>query len=209
MAARGARSRKVVEKQINKESEKREATKYSPLSARREPSGIMSPIQSLGRSSNSTSGKSSILQGYEPSTFSGHSKESSGSGGAAKLASAGSKIIRSVVPRGEEKFVTPEGGGRMTAAPRGRRGGVPPKVTETGPGRKSSVSGSRSARSLESAMGYRPESAAAGGPPRQKVAGGWDKTKIWYGGLSEPKQFRGFEYVSAESSTYAKLTIKG
>jgi hypothetical protein len=124
------------------------------------------------------------------SNLSMHSKDSGSS--SSKLSSAGAKIIRSVVVPETEKFVTPEGGGRMTSAPRGRRGGVPPKLSEAGPGRKSSISGSRSQRSLESAMGYRPDSRTAAGTSRGK---GWEKTKMWYGGLTQPKQYRGFEHV--------------
>jgi hypothetical protein len=189
MAARGARSRKIIEKQINKQEERKEALKYAPLSSRREPSGVMSPIQSWGRPPSNSNGKQPMSIGSSGSI---RSKES---GNSSKLSSAGAKIIRSVVAPGQEKFVTTEGGGRMTAAPRGRRGGVPPKLSEAGPGRMNSIS-VRSQRSIDSAAGFRPDSRTTGHLPKGGVGSGWEKTKMWYGGLTQPKPFRGFEHVS-------------
>lgn len=181
MAARGARSRKVVEKQITKQEVKKSDERYTPLSTQRSAdlSRVMSPVSTWGR---------------RPTMTSDQSIYSSGSGGSSgRLSAAGSKLSATLtsISLKDEKFI---GKGKDTSAPRGRGGGVPIKLAE-----KNNRDTVRSVRRTQSSHGFRPSSRATTSHTGSDVESGarsWARTKTWYGGLTAPKPFRGFEHVS-------------
>src|ERR1700761_2618423 len=170
MAARGARSRKVVEKQINKEHTKRVDDRFTPHSvSKMEAARVMSPVASWGRNAAFPSGASM------------HSGESGGSSG--RLSAAGSKLSSTLasVNLRDTKFVDK---GKQTSAPRGRGGGVPMKTTEV----KNERAQMKSVKipKPQSSHGFRPSSRATTIDDGFSTLGlkTWDRTKIWYGGLT-------------------------
>jgi hypothetical protein len=186
MAARGARSRKVVEKQISKEANKHASDRFGSLvspgpgsisSGTKSPT---SPIAGWGRK-----GSSSVMS----SSASSVSRESATS----RLSSTGGKLSSklSAINKGE-KFVDK---GKQTSAPRGRRGGVPITTTAAKNARDSYRS-VKARKSVVSPPGFRPNNANTayadmGNAPIRT----WDKTKLWCGGGVVPKPYLGFEHV--------------
>jgi hypothetical protein len=193
MAARGARSRKVVEKEITKESAKKSEDRFMPRTFTKKPdsSRVMSPVAAWGRKSS------------HPSGMSIHSGDSAGSSG--RISVAGSKLSSTLasVSLTDEKYADK---GKNTSAPRGRGGGVPVKLSEA----KSDRSQYRSvkAKRTQSSMPFRPSSRAtnitnltnygsgSGSGSEFYISGrSWERTKIWSGGLTQPKPYGGFENV--------------
>ena len=185
MASRGARSRKVAEKQIEKEEKKhvdrgraeRFARMHSPLGGTR-PTSPMSPTQSVPWSR-----KTSVLS-------SGASVASGGSDGSGFSSNLGSKISSKISSTGSEdtkRYATKKG--KVTSAPRGRGGGVPTKLSQTAgiksPGRQNHSYENR-AQSVSS------DSQATSQPPSYEKS--WEKTKMWLGNGSSPKPYLGFEH---------------
>jgi hypothetical protein len=170
-----------VENQITKESTKRVEDRFTPVSVTKvEASRVMSPVASWGRHPAFPSGASM------------HSGDSGGSSG--RLSAAGSKLSSTLasVNIKDTKFVDK---GKQTSAPRGRGGGVPMKTTEI----KNDRAQFRSVKppKPQSSHGFRPSSRATNIEDSLSNLGvkTWDRTKIWYGGLSAPKPFQGFEHV--------------
>jgi hypothetical protein len=186
MAARGARSRKIVEKQINKENTKRGEEQFIPHGfAKADPQRVMSPVAGWNKKHSKPSGAST------------HSGDSAGSSG--RLSAAGSKLsatLASVSLRDEqEKFVDK---GKQTSAPRGRGGGVPAKASDA----KTDRAKVRSARRMRSSSGLRPSTRATAITNDFDIPAGmksWDKTNIWYGGLTGSKPYAGFEEVGCSA----------
>ena len=185
MAARGARSRKVVEKEIHKQEDKRQPERWPshPSSIRPDSNRVMSPVASWGRKNSiTTSGGASI-----------HSRDSSSS----NHSGAGAKIVDKLTMREDEKYLAGKTGKKKTSAPRGRGGGVPVKASEA-TNERMAYSSVRS-RSMNSSSSLpRPRSRAPtldseGNPPVKS----WDRTRIWYGGLTPKQPFRGFEHVGS------------
>jgi hypothetical protein len=179
MAARGARSRKVVEKQITKENTKRYDDRFIPsIATKLDASRVMSPVAGWKRP-----------PAY-PSGASVHSGDSGGSSG--RLSVAGSKLSSTLasVSLKEERFVDK---GKQTSAPRGRGGGVPMKTTDS----KNDRAQMKSVKPPKprSSHGFRPSSRATTIDENSLGVKSWDRTKIWYGGLTAPKPFQGFEHV--------------
>jgi hypothetical protein len=183
MAARGARSRKIVEKQITKENTKKSEERFMPhgFTTKADTSRVMSPVAGWNRKHSQPSGAS---------TYSGDSGGSSG-----RLSAAGSKLsstLASVTLRDDtEKFVDK---GKQTSAPRGRGGGVPTKASEA----KADRANVRAARRLQTSHSTRPSSRAATITNDFEIPAGvksWERTKIWHGGLTGCKPYTGFDQV--------------
>jgi hypothetical protein len=180
----------VVEKQITKESTKRDGDRFnsvaSPMPGSKSSSirNVSSPVAGWGRNP-------STVKSSSGSTHSGDSKVSS------KYSSATSKLGDKLSQlSAEEKFMTDKG--KQTSAPRGRGGGVPPKQSEVAASRANARS-VRASRSLASQQGFRTESrvtASQSQPGQSNYIKTWDKTKVWSGSGVTPRPFKGFEHVS-------------
>jgi hypothetical protein len=187
MAARGARSRKVVQQEIQKENSKQTPSRFISSSASyrqttNDSSRVMSPVASWGRTRKQSMNSADSIRSGESS--SGRASSSLGH----HLTSAMSNMSLEE----QKKFIAK---GKMTSAPRGRGGGVPLNKSIADQDRHNV----RSARSRRTASGaFRSQSRATIVCDTDIAAGmrTWDKTKVWHGGLTAPKPFRGFEHVS-------------
>jgi hypothetical protein len=185
MASRGARARKVTEKQIekgekkhvDKERAQRFARMHSPLSSPR-PTSPISPTTNAPWSR-----KTSILS-------SGASIDSRGSDGSGFSSNVGSRIsskISSIASDETKKYAAK---GKVTAHPRGRGGGVPTKLAEIGEVRTKNPNHSFESRG-------RTQSTSSGSQTPSKPVSferSWAKTKTWVGNGQAPKPYLGFEH---------------
>lgn len=183
MAARGARSRKTVEKQIKKE-EKKEATKgyISDLSKKASsPSGNWG-IPSRPPSSQASQNAQVRRSGYSPSLRSIASGESRSGTQAPSEGSSETKP--------KEKYAAK---GKGSKAPRGRGGGVPTKTSEMGnpKGRETPLTNinapSRSLRTSASNLSR----AGRSGVEKERI---WSRYKIW-DGPRHTRPYKGLEDV--------------
>jgi hypothetical protein len=173
MAARGARSRKIIEKEISKERNKRTAGRLDGGGSTPELGRVMSPVSGWGKRAEVTS---------DASIYS-HESETSSSRIASKLASFRIK---------DDKIYSDNG--KRTVAPRGRKGGVPSLSSDTKLSRSDSKSTVKPGSSWSTAQSIRSTSRLGELPTT--FAKTWDNTKIWYGGETQTKPFLGFDHVS-------------
>jgi hypothetical protein len=188
MSARGARSRKVQQKDVEKKEKKIGKSKaietiYEPQDESvdwRKPQSVSNTRNGVSRtltvSSRTTSRSSSTNgSGNRPRLNTLYSNSSSDirptqSGG-------GSASVSDVSTKGREK-ATFQANGKETKAPRGRGGGVPIK---------------RTIAPSPAPTNYRAESAASYPPSNQKT---WLNFKTWGAGKHGMRPYGGFEYVS-------------
>ena len=193
MAARGARARKIVEKETKKEEAKQPSKQFAESLNRGKSSraGAATPAFSSDLpelQSRSRQPGSSVLS----SSSSSHSKSTDTSSAVDKIARLGSMSLES---KPVNKYATPKGRGSL--APRGRLGGVPIKQAE--------------AQALEAAKTAKLAKRAASRshtfdqPPRSPTDSSsanitfeksWKSTKSWIGRGQKPRQYDGFEHVS-------------
>ncbi|KAF2437034.1 hypothetical protein EJ08DRAFT_655180 [Tothia fuscella] len=186
MASRGARARKVTEKQIQKTEQKhvdkdraeRFARMHSPVGDMRPTSPMSSPTFHAPWSSKKSvlSSSASITSGG--SDGSGFSSNQESRGISSKISSAGSD---------EKKFARK---GKVTNAPRGRGGGVPPKLAQAQAMAMRSDSHSFTNRTRA------PSASSGSQTPSQPMSfeRSWQKTKLWVGKGQSPKPYLGFEH---------------
>jgi hypothetical protein len=185
MASRGARARKVTEKQIEKGEKKnvekeraeRFARMHSPIIGTR-PTSPMSPTNGAPWSR-----KTSVLS-------SGASIDSRGSDGSGFSSNIGSRISSKISSAGSDETKKYAAKGKVTAHPRGRGGGVPTKLAEIG-----EVKASKANHSFESRG--RAQSSSSGSQSANQLPSferSWAKTKAWVGNGQAPKPYRGFEH---------------
>ena len=179
MASRGARARKVTEKQIHKEEKKNVEKDRAERFARvHSPAKNIRPISPI--SPNPWSRKT-------PTVLSSNvSVTSSGSNNSGLSSTVASKISSKISSTDEtKKYVT---SGKTTAHPRGRRGGVPLKIAsvEARPASKANLSFENRTQSISSGSGVQMPSAS----PEQS----WANTKVYFGEGQAPKLYAGFEH---------------
>lgn len=174
MAARGARSRKVVERQIKKE-ERKQSSKDHVSDLSHLPKQSLSPGRAPSRALTSSLQEKSVRKpGYSPSLGSIGSGESIGG-------SHGSNETQS------KKYTVK---GKETRAPRGRMGGVPTKTSERGRATPS-VHAVGSSRPLQKSRAGS-SSTTPGSRGNTADSYSWNSFKAWTGpGHSQP--YRGLE----------------
>ncbi|KIW01518.1 uncharacterized protein PV09_06996 [Verruconis gallopava] len=183
MASRGARARKVTEKNIHKEekknSEKERAERFARLHS---PAGNLSASRPF-----SPTDKSHVApwnKAATPVQPSSASVTSSGSNGSTFSSVMGSRLSSA----DERKKYAAKG--KTTSHPRGRGGGVPVKVKNLEETRsKSSFSASIEGRSNKSRS--HSVSSDHAKPTYEKS---WANTKLFIGGGHSPKPYAGFEH---------------
>lgn len=204
MAARGARARKIIEKETKKEEAKQHSNQFadslkrvkSPRTGAATPSTVAKPpsLQSQPRPQGT-----SVLS----SSSSGHSKSTETSSAVDKLSRLGSTSKDSKPP---SKYAAPKG--RGTLAPRGRLGGVPMKQTE--------AEAMEVARAARLARRISSRSHTFDVPPRSPTDSNstatifeksWKNTKSWIGQGQKPRPYKGFEHVSHPLSTHRPFTL--
>jgi hypothetical protein len=178
MAARGARSRKIIEKEISRERNKRTAGRLDDGGSTPELGRVMSPVSGWGK------------RGEMASDASIYSRESEAS--SSRIASK----LASFRKRDDKKHPDAE---KRTVAPRGRKGGVP-SLSDTKLSRSDSKSTVKPGSSWSTAQSIRSTSRL--GEPPVTFAKTWDNTKIWFGGETQTKQFLGFDHVGAVNLLY-------
>jgi hypothetical protein len=180
MAARGARSRKVVEKVINKEDNKRQTDRFSSLASPvPDALRVTSPVAGWRRKTSVTTSGASV--------HSGESNSSTSTG--AKIAK---QLAATMSPSPEDKFVAKN---KTTAAPRGRGGGVPTKISEAKNDRARVRSVRAGRNTMHSSQEFRPLSRSTTSSDLSPHARSWENTRMWSGGVGPPKHYRGFEHV--------------
>lgn len=208
MAARGARSRHNVEKQIEKETSKSSARAFAERFT-------ATPTPSLGWSGGSSShGGSGGARSM--SSAGGHvaggARKPSLMSSAASIMSSGSKKSDTSTPVSHassklagklgahhpaDKYVGQKG--KTTKAPRGRGGGVPVTIEESNHAKdRHSVRSVKARRSMVTTpRPFRPESRQSEhGEQGRSFEQSWERTRVWIGGGVTPKPFKGFEHVS-------------
>jgi hypothetical protein len=190
MSARGARSRKVQQKVVEKNEKKMGKSKVVESSSeprdgfadwRTTPSGdhasrgITRTLTASSRATSRSSGTNESSSRPRLNTFyssnSSEPKPVQSSGG-------GSASISDNSTQGKEKTRF-QANGKETKAPRGRGGGVPVKKT-VGPSTGQPA--------------FRAESVASHVPPNQKT---WLNFKIWTGSKDSMRPYGGFDFVSS------------
>lgn len=184
MAARGARSRKIVEKVIEKEEGRRYADRFNSVSSTPDPNRVKSPVAGWRRRTSITSGSGAASVWSDESG--GSSSKASGAG-----AKKFTNKIASLAPGEDDRFVAK---GRQTIAPRGRGGGVPMKAVEAAQDR-ARMHSVKAGRLAASSMGMRPASTSTENSGTLSTLRPWATTKVWSGGVSAPKSYKGFEHV--------------
>lgn len=183
MSARGARSRKVQQKDVEKKEKQVGKTRAIETISElhdtdwRATPGVDHVRNGLTRSMTASSGttsRSSSTHGSNsrPKLNTNRSNESR-----PRTVSDNASIAtsdKSSTGREKAKF---QAKGKETKAPRGRGGGVPVKTATLAP---SPV--------------FRPESAASYLPPDKKT---WMDFKVWEGGRDSMRPYGGFQFVSA------------
>jgi hypothetical protein len=185
MASRGARARKITEKNIVKEEKKYVEKERAERFAR-----LHSPIGSVNTGSRPFS--PTEKNHFTPWNKAGSSVQSSaasvtsnGSNGSAFSSIMGSRLS-SIDER--KKYAAK---GKTTKAPRGRGGGVPVKLKNFDDQRsKSSFSYSTEARSNKS----RSHSMSSDSAPSASFERSWNHTKLYVGGGQPARPYPGFEH---------------
>jgi hypothetical protein len=189
MASRGARARKVTEKQIakveHKHLEKDRAERFARMHTPIGNTRPTSPISSPTSFQPPWSGKKSVVS----SSASVISGASDGSGFSSNLGSKLSSKISSAGSDERKKFATK---GKVTAAPRGRGGGVPPKLAQVNSINMHSNNHSFESRGRAPSASSGSQIAAQSQPVSFEKS--WQKTKIWTGNGHAPKAYLGFEH---------------
>jgi hypothetical protein len=195
MAARGARARKIVEKETKKEESKQSSNQFadslkrvkSPRAGAATPA-FTSDLPEL-RSKSRPHGTSVMS-----SSSSTHSRSTETSSAVDKISRLGSmsKELKTV-----SKYATPKG--RGTLAPRGRLGGVPMKQTEaqaieTARAEKISKRALSRSHNFDEPPRSPTDSSSAGTTTTFEKS--WKNTKYWIGLGQKPRQYDGFEHVS-------------
>lgn len=201
MAARGARARKIIEKETKKDDTKQPSKQVaeslkrvkSPRAGAATPA-FTSDLPELR--SRSRPHDSSVMS----SSSSSHSRSTDTSSAVDKISRLGSisKESKSV-----SKYATPKG--RGTLAPRGRLGGVPMRQTEA-----QSIEAARAEKFAKRALS---RANTFDEPPRSPTDSSsaatttsfeksWKNTKSWIGHGQKPRQYDGFEHVSHPLSPY-------
>ena len=200
MAARGARARKIVEKETKKEEDKQTKKTFSdsfnrvksPNPSTNTPTSTVRTMSSRPPTSQSqprpriTQAESSIMS----SSSSVNSKNSDTSSAVDKLTSK----LAGKDSKKPNKYAAPKG--RGTLAPRGRLGGVPMKKAE--------VDALEAAKSARHARKASSRSHTFDLPPRSPTDSAstgsyeksWKNTKSYVGQGQKPTPFTGFEHVS-------------
>lgn len=199
MSARGARSRKVQQKDIQKKEKKATGKGKAPEAIYEQPHDAFAdwlPTPSLNNSrsgiSRSITVSSNISRGTSRSSGTNdsssrprlntlHSADSTGPARPPQSSGGGSASVSDVSTKGKEKTKF-QANGKETKAPRGRGGGVPIKKT---------VASSPAPPTLrtESAASY---PAASYPAANQKT---WANFKIWEGAKDRMRPYNGFEFV--------------
>lgn len=198
MSARGARSRKAVAKDIQKQEKKAAVKQKAPVDSIRRPHDAFSdwlptpshssrdtgvPSRSITVSSDASRATSSRSSSTNP----GHSRHRLNTVNTndsfeprglyrPKTSASGSASISEGSSTGREKKKYQAKGGKETKAPRGRGGGVPIK-RPTAPSPAPPL--------------LRSETSASRAPPGQKT---WINFRIWEGGESGLPPYGGFDY---------------
>jgi hypothetical protein len=190
MSARGARSRKVQLKDVEKKEKKVGKTKaiettHKPRDGfadwRTMPS-VENPRQGISRSLTASSRATSRSSGTndssnQPRQHTLYSNNSSDAR-AAPSAGGGSASVSDVSSTGKDKARF-QANGKETKAPRGRGGGVPVKKVVA---------------PSSAPPGFRAESAASYPSSQHKT---WLNFKIWTGGKDGMRPYGGFDFVSS------------
>jgi hypothetical protein len=198
MSARGARSRKVQQKDIQKKEKKVAVQGKAPeghdafADWRATPSSNGSRNTGLSRSitvssnlSHGTSRSSGTNDsGNRPRLNTVYSNESSSHGRPAQTFTSGTASISDHSAKGKEKTKF-QANGKETKAPRGRGGGVPIKKTV--------------APSPAPPL-FRAESTVPHLPSHKRT---WLDFKIWEGGREEMRPYGGFAFVSWQEIGFA------
>jgi len=195
MAARGARARKVIEKETKKEESKQPSKQFadsikrvkSPRIGAATPS-FVNDMPEL-RSQSRPLGSSTLS-----SSSSGHSKNTDTSSAVDKITRLGSMSKES---RSASKYAAPKGRGSL--APRGRMGGVPMKQTEAQA--REAVKAAKldkkvSDRSHTFDKPPQSPSDSSSGTTVTTFEKSWTNTKSWIGQGQKPRKYDGFEHVS-------------
>jgi hypothetical protein len=193
MAARGARARKLVERETKKEEAKQPSKQFADsLKRAKSRAGVATPsftgdIPELRPQSRPNG--SSVLS----SSSSSHSKSTTDTSSALdKIARLGSRAKGS---KSTSKYATPKG--RGTLAPRGRLGGVPIKqetqAIETASVTKPAQKVSSRLHTFDETPRSQSGSSSGTATTFEKS---WKNTKSWIGQGQKPRKYDGFEHVS-------------
>jgi hypothetical protein len=207
MAARGARARKVIEKETKKEESKQPSKQIadslkrvkSPRAGAATPA-FTNDLPEL-RSQSRPHG-SSVLS----SSSSSHSKSTDTSSAIDKISRLGSMSKES---KSANKYAAPKG--RGTLAPRGRMGGVPIKQTEAQLREAAKAAKLAEKVSSRSHTFDRPPQSPTGSSSgttstTTTFEKSWANTKSWIGQGQKPRKYDGFEHVSYPLSLYCPFT---
>jgi hypothetical protein len=186
MSARGARSRKVQQKDIDKKEKKVAVKGKVPETHDAFADWRATPSSNGSRSVGLSRSVSNISQGTSHSGGSGnrkhlntvYSNDSSSHGRPGKGSTSGAASVSDHSATGKEKTKF-QAHGKETKAPRGRGGGVPVKGTGA---------------PLQSPQ-FRTESPA---PPLPSYKKTWQGFRIWEGNQQEMRPYGGFAFVSVQ-----------
>jgi hypothetical protein len=184
MSARGARSRKVQQKDIDKKEKKLAVKGKVPERHDAYPDWRATPSSDGSRSVGLSRSASNLSQGTSHSGGSGnrkhlttvYSNDSSSHGRLGKGSTSGAASVSDHSAKGDDKTKF-QAHGKETKAPRGRGGGVPVKGTGA---------------PLQSPQS-RNESPA---PPLPSYRKTWQGFRIWEGNRQEMRPYGGFAFVS-------------
>ena len=192
MSARGARSRKIQQKDIEKKEKKigkgkAVGTNHDPHDGfadwRATPStnnprnGISRSITVSSRATSRSSGTNDSNNRSRLDTLYSTGSSETRTGNPPQSSAGGSASVSDVSTQGKEKTRF-QAKGKETKAPRGRGGGVPIKRTV--------------APSPGPPLAFRTESAASYPTSNQKT---WMNFKVWEGGKDGMRPYGGFEHV--------------
>lgn len=185
MSARGAQSRKAIQKNIERKEQKQAAKELAESSgrARSESSGWSFPSRRPSTSQNDLARKDShfpVPSGASASGFSTHSRSGS------RAPSVSGLSLRSGIAN--KNYQTK---GTTAAYPRGRGGGVSAKAP-------SSYSASPLSHHTRSPASLAPEpvSSASTEPWSSVRRTAWPEMKVWHGNGRSPEPWLGFQDVS-------------
>jgi hypothetical protein len=196
MSARGARSRKIQQKDVEKKEKRIGKSKaietiYEPQDGMvnsRKPPSVNNPRNGVSRtltvSSHTTSQSSSTNESGNRPRLNTLLSNSSSDIRPVPSSGGGSASVSDVSAKDREK-TTFQANGKETKAPRGRGGGVPIK---------------RTIAPSPAPTNYRAESAASYPQSNRKT---WLNFKTWGAGKDGMRPYSGFEYVSLTSQVVA------
>lgn len=199
MSARGARSRKVQQKDIQKQEKKVAVQgkapeiqdaftdwRATPSSNGSRNAGLSRSVSNLSHGTSRSSGTNGSGNRQRLDTV--YSNESSSHGRPPKSFTSGAASVSDHSAKGREKTKF-QAKGKETKAPRGRGGGVPIKTTVAQP---------------PMPPAFRAESPALRVPSQRKT---WLDFKVWEGGKEEMRPYGGFAFVSCIGLTAQDATL--